>query len=92
MNQKNYCKTSKYFGPSFKFYSKLHFENKLLKDVPSFYKQILMNWEKHFIASPITPFCVLSQFLRYNSYIRIDNNPTNISTTDQRCFNVVDQR
>ena len=49
---------NKYFGPSFKFHSNLHFESKLLKDFPSFYKQILMNWKKHFIASPITPSCV----------------------------------
>ena len=37
---------SKYFGPSFKFYSNLHFESKLLKDFISFYKQMLMNWKK----------------------------------------------
>ena len=64
---------SKYFGPFFKFYSNLHFENKLLKDFPSFYKQMLMNWKKYFMTPPITPSCVLSQFLWYNSYIRIDN-------------------
>ena len=62
---------NKYFGPSFKFHSNLHFESKLLKDFPSFYTQILMNWKKYFIASPITTSC---QFLWYNSYIKIDNN------------------
>ena len=64
---------SKYFDPSFKFHSNLHFESKLLKDFPSFYKQILMNWKKYFLASPITPSWVLSQFLLYNSYIKIDS-------------------
>ena len=34
---------NKWFGPSFKFHSNLHFESKLLKHFPSFYKQILMN-------------------------------------------------
>ena len=34
---------NKYFGPSFKLHSNLHFESKLLKDFPSFYKHILMN-------------------------------------------------
>ena len=47
---------NKYFGPSFKFHSNLHFESKLLKDFPSFYKLILMNWKKYVIVSPITPF------------------------------------
>ena len=64
---------NKYFGPSFKLYSKLHFEKNLLKDVPSFYKQILMNWKKYFIAPLITPSCIVSQFLGYHSYIKIDN-------------------
>ena len=32
-----------------------------------------MNWKKYFIASPITPSDVLSQFIWYNSYIKIDN-------------------
>ena len=54
---------NKYLGPSFKFYSNLHFESKFLKDFPSFYMQILMNWKKNFTASTITPSCVLSQFL-----------------------------
>ena len=39
---------NKYFGPSFKFHSNLHFESKLLKDFPFSYKQILMNWKKIF--------------------------------------------
>ena len=61
------------FGPSFKFHSNLHFESKLLKQFPSFYKQILMNWSKYFIASPMTPSCILSQFIWHSSYIKIDS-------------------
>ena len=64
---------SKYFGPSFKFHTNLHFERKLLKDFPSFYKQMLMNWKKYFKEPPITSSCVLSQFLWYNSFIKIHN-------------------
>ena len=60
-------------NPVFKKRSNLHFENKLLKDFPFFYKQVLMNWKKYFIASPITLSWVLSQFLWYSSYIKIDN-------------------
>ena len=32
-----------------------------------------MNWEKYFIASPVTPSSVLRQFLWYNIYIEIDS-------------------
>ena len=59
---------NKCFGPSFKFHSNPPFEGKLLKDFPSFYKQMLMNWKRYFIASPITPSGVLSQFIWHNSY------------------------
>ena len=45
----------KYFGPSFKFHSNLHFESKLLKDFPSFSRQMLMNCKKYFIAPPLRP-------------------------------------
>ena len=35
---------------------------------------MLMSWKKYFLSLPIiTPSCVLSQFLRFNSYIKIDN-------------------
>ena len=64
---------SKYFGPSFKFYSNLHFESKLLKDFTSFYKQMLVNWKKYFIGPPTIPSSILSQFLWYNSCIKIHN-------------------
>ena len=64
---------SKFFCLFFKLYSNLHFESKLLKDFPSFYKHMLMNRKKYFIAPPITPSCVLSRFIWYNSYIKIDN-------------------
>ena len=75
---------SKYFGPSFKFNSNLHFESKLLKDFPSFYKQMLMNWKKYFMGPPIIPSCVLNQFLWYNSYIKIDNKTAYLIFFQQR--------
>ena len=63
---------NKYFSPSFKFHSNLHFGSKLLKDFPSFYKQMLMNLKKYFIASPIAPSCIFCQFLWCNNCIKID--------------------
>ena len=60
---------SKYFGSTLKFHSNLHFENKVLEEFPSFYKQRLINFKKSFIAPPITPSYVLMQFLWYNSDI-----------------------
>ena len=82
---------NKCFGPSFKFHSNLHFKSKLLKQFPSFYKQILMNWKKYFIASPITPSGILSQFIWYNSYIKIDSKAVYFKTFLTKSINFVTQ-
>ena len=81
----------KCFGPSFKFHSNIHFESKLLKKFPSFYKQILMNWKKYFIASPITSSGVLSQFILYNSYIKIDSKTVYLKSFSTKNINFVTQ-
>ena len=83
---------NKCFGPSFKFHSNLHFESKLLKHFPSFYKQILVNWKKYFIASPITPSGhLLSQFICYNSYIKIDNKVVYLKPFSTKNINFITQ-
>ena len=81
----------KYFGPSFKFHSNLHFESKILKDFRSFYKQMLMNWKKYFMAPPITPSCVLGQFLWYNSYIKIDKKAVYLNLFSAKNINFITQ-
>ena len=82
---------SKYFGASFKFHSNYHFESKLLKGFPSFYKQMLMNWKKYFMGSPITPSCVLNQFLWYNSYIKIHSKANYLIFFSAKNINFITQ-
>ena len=50
-----------------------------------------MNWKKYFIASPITPSCVLSQFLWYNSYIKIDNKAVYLKFFSTKNINFITQ-
>ena len=82
---------SKYFGPSFKFHSNHHFESKLLKGFPFFYKQMLMNWKKYFMGSPITPSCILNQFLWYNSYIKIHSKAVYLNSFSAKNINFITQ-
>ena len=49
---------NKYFCPSFKLHSNLHFESKFLKDFLFFYKQMLMNWKEIFY------------YISYNIFLR----------------------
>ena len=50
-----------------------------------------MNLKKYFIASPITPSCVLSQFLWYNSYIKIDNKAVYLKFFSTKNINFITQ-
>ena len=46
-----------------------------LKKLLPFYRDIFINWKTHFSSSPETPACLLSQFLWFNKYIQIEDNP-----------------
>ena len=50
-----------------------------------------MNWKKYFIASPITPSGVLSQFIWYNSYIKIDSKAVYLKSLSTKNINFVIQ-
>ena len=46
-----------------------------LKKLLPFSKDISINWKTHFSSSPETQACLLSQFLWFNKYIQIEDNP-----------------
>ena len=50
-----------------------------------------MNWKIYFVASPITPSYVLSQFLWYNSYIKIDNKAVYLEISSTKNINFIAQ-
>ena len=53
---------SRTFGKSFIFHSNLSFKKKLIKSLPSFYKQIFLNWKSFFSKTPETSSGVLFHF------------------------------
>ena len=46
-----------------------------LRKLLPFYEDIFVNWKTYFSSSPETPACFLSQFLLFNKYIQIEDNP-----------------
>ena len=50
-----------------------------------------MNWKKYFIASPITPSGVLSQFIWHNGYIKIDSKAVYLKSFSTKNINFVTQ-
>ena len=60
-------------GSKFKFLSMFHFTS-LKKHLP-FYRDIFIIWKTHFSSIPETPACLLLQFLWFNKYVQIEDNP-----------------
>ena len=52
---------------------------------------MLMNWKKDFMEPPMTPSCFLSQFLWYNSYIKIHNKAVYLNSFSEKNINVITQ-
>ena len=63
----------KTLASSFKFYSNLSFNKPNLKKLLPCYRQMIISWSQYLFSSPETPSQVLSQFLLYNNYIKIED-------------------
>ena len=59
-------------GKNFNFHSNLSIPNKTINSLSSYYKDILNSWCKYYSCTPKVSSLVFSQFLWYNSYIKID--------------------
>ena len=59
-------------GKNFKFHSNLSIPNKTINSLPSFYKDIINSCCNYYSCTPKVSSLVSSQFLWYNSYIKID--------------------
>ena len=64
---------NKTFGPSFKFHSNLSFKKSSLKKLLPFYRHMLNSWSQSLSGSPETSSQILSQFLWFNKYVKIED-------------------
>ena len=74
-------------GSKFKFHSNIFLKKHHLKKLLPFYKDIFFNWKTHFSSVPETPACLLSQFLWFNKYIQIEDNPVYLTKFARIQFN-----
>lgn len=81
----------KRFGPSFKFHSNLSLINLTLKKRLPVHRQILISWSHYLSASPDTPSQVLSQFLWYNNYNKIEDAVTHFEKLSNKNINFLSQ-
>ena len=79
------------FCKNFKFHPCLDPSIRSLKNVPNFYIEMITNWAKCFSSSPSLPSVILSQFLRFNSNIKIDNKSIFIAEFASKSINFAGQ-
>ena len=60
----------KYFGKNFKFHGSLDIPQYLIRKMPEFYREILLNWSKFLSYDPSVPSTILSQYLWFNKHIK----------------------
>ena len=60
-------------GKIFFFLLNLSINPNKIKEFPTYYQDMLIKWEKHFLSLPSLPSSVTSQCLWHNKYIKIDD-------------------
>ena len=63
----------KILGKHFKFHSNLNIPPNLLRSFPKFYREIINWWSKLYSRQPTVPSTISSQFLWFNTFIKVDN-------------------
>ena len=64
---------NKTFNPSFIFHSNISFKKSSFKKLLPFYRHMLNSWSQSLSGSPETSSQILSQFLWFNKYIKIES-------------------
>ena len=82
---------NKTFGPSFKFHSNLSFKKSSLKKLLPFYRHMLNSWSQSLSGSPETSSQILSQFLWFNKYIKIEGTVIHFPKFSNKGINFLSQ-
>ena len=70
---------SKHLGKNFKFHNNTDISNEVLSKFPSFYQDIFVIWVNNFTLKPTFPSMILSEFIWFNSHIKVDSKPVYFS-------------
>ena len=68
-----------HLGKNSKFHNNINFSNDILSKFLSFYQDIFMKWINNYTAKLTLPFMILSEFIWFDSDIKVDSNPVYFS-------------
>ena len=69
----------KHLGKNFKFHNNIDLSKDILSKFPSFYQNIFIKWINNYTAKPTLPSMILSEFIWFNSNIKVDSKPVHFS-------------
>ena len=65
----------KHLGKNITFHNNIDTSNDILPKCPSFYQDIFIKWINNFTSKPTLPTMILSEFVWFNSNIKVDSKP-----------------
>ena len=77
--------------PSFKFHSNLSFKKFSIKKLLPFYRHMLNSWSQSLSGSPETSSQMLSQFLLFSKYIKIEGTIIHFPKFSNKAINFLSQ-
>ena len=81
----------KHLGENFKFHPNLSLDANLINFFPLFYKNIFIFWQKFLVNFSKLPSCILSEFLWFNKFIKINYKPCYFECFSTKNLNFVNQ-
>ena len=76
----------KYLCKNFKFHNNIELSNDILSKFPSFYQDIFIKWINNYNEKPTLPSMILSEFIWFNSNIKVDSKPVHFSFFSDKNF------
>ena len=81
----------KHLGKNFKFHNNIDLSKDILSKFPSFYQDIFIKWINNYTAKPTLPSMILSEFIWFNSNIKVDSKPVHFSFFSDKNLNFIGQ-
>ena len=75
----------------FNFHNNIDISNDILSKFPSFYQNIFIKWINNRTAKPTLPSMILSEFIWFNSNIKVYSKPVNFSFLSDKNLNFIGQ-
>ena len=76
---------------NFKFHNNIDLSNDILSKFPFFYQDIFIKWINNYTAKPTLPSMILSEFIWFNSNIKVDSKPMHFSFFSDKNLNFIGQ-